>query len=317
MADLIARLERCLDRLGGVNSVAALRSATMGEHWVDEPSADKTIAFGLDTTAVFKLGTDRANTDAVDYLASRHRGPFIVPGQVVQEYWNSRLSAIDTYADNVRNRYEALALEIDKLDLTYAPFHERFKQLISEFAAMYAFAFEPGTLARIASLLETLETKAAVPYVPRARFYEIAESRESTKTPPGFKDTGHGDFYVWADFLFGLITAQDGGQVFHKAVLVTGDEKIDWSRGGQTHPLLVAEVRALANVPFETWNLARLRTYVAGELAVSTTTPTPATTAAATRLPPPPRSRKSRERPAKVEAKGPTSAPLKSKGRPA
>ncbi|MEW5990816.1 MAG: hypothetical protein AB1736_05650 [Chloroflexota bacterium] len=263
---LIRSLELCLDRGSQINSIAALREATLAEAQPYAPSTVLTIAFGLDTSAVFKLATDRANTDAVDYLAGKHVGPLVLPGQVVQEYWNNRINAIGTYGAIIRNKYLALAEEVGKIDPSYDPFHERFQALLGEFEAAYAFAFEPGTSARIATILETLQSKASVPYVPRARFLSIAAARDTTKTPPGFRDTGNGDFYVWADFLLGLLTAQQDGVQFHKAVLLAADEKDDWSRGGHAHPLLVAEVLALLNVPFETWNMVKLRKYVAFEL---------------------------------------------------
>jgi hypothetical protein len=41
-------------------------------------------------------------------------------------------------------------------------------------------------------------------------------------------------------------------------VLVTDDRKIDWSRSGMAHPILVDEVKALVGVPFEIWNLEKL-----------------------------------------------------------
>ncbi len=102
-----------------------------------------------------------------------------------------------------------------------------------------------------------------MPYVPRTPFFQIARARNDTMTPPGFKDSGHGDFYLWADFLLGLLMAASNNERFTKAVLLTMDEKPDWSRGGLAHPILVAEVEALVGVPFEAWNLQRFASYVA------------------------------------------------------
>lgn len=263
----LGSLEECLDRSSTIESMVALIDAAFGErHDVREP-LDTVIAFGLDTSALFRLAVDRANTDSIDYLSGLHTGPLILPGQVVQEYWNNRLVAIETYGASIRKKYEALAAEVAELDPLDPSFHERFQALIDEFSTTYAFAFNPSTATRIRAVLEGLKARASVPYVPRSRFLRIADARHRTRTPPGFRDDKHGDFYVWADFLLGLLIARDDGIAFGRVVLVTQDEKDDWSRGGVAHPLLVAEVRALTGASFETWNLARLREYVAASPA--------------------------------------------------
>ncbi len=243
--------------------MAALIDAAFAERPNRPGASDAVIAFGLDTSALFRLAVDRANTDSIDYLSGQHAGPLILPGQVVQEYWNNRLAAIETYGDSIRKKYDALAEEVAGLGPLDPSFHERFRALVEEFSATYAFAFDPATATRIRSVLDVLKARASVPYVPRSRFLQIAEARHRTRTPPGFRDDGHGDFYVWADFLLGLLVARDGGVDFGRVVLVTQDEKIDWSRGGVAHPLLVAEVHALTGARFETWNLTRLREFVA------------------------------------------------------
>lgn len=94
-----------------------------------------------------------------------------------------------------------------------------------------------------------------MPYAPRLRYKEIAAIRKRTKTPPGFRDEGDGDFFIWVDLLHGLQQAQLNKHSFSRVVLVSLDKKIDWSREGIAHPILVAEARALLNVPFEMWTL--------------------------------------------------------------
>lgn len=107
-------------------------------------------------------------------------------------------------------------------------------------------------------MLKILEQKASVPFVPRQRLQTIADVRSSSKTPPGFKDPGDGDFFIWADFLFGLRMAQHHGESFKHALLITNDEKTDWSRQGNAHPILVAEARRFLDVEFQTWNVDKL-----------------------------------------------------------
>jgi len=265
-AELSSRILDCLDRRVTINAVVELRRAAAGERSPD-PHDPKSIAIGLDTNTIFKFGTDRSNTDAVDYLASRHAGPLILPGQVIQEFWNNRLSAIDTQADVLRTRYKTLAEEVLKLEDSFGEYHSRFQLLLDEFRDNFSFAFDSNTASRIGSILTTLQNRSIVAFVPRAMFADLAAIRDQTKTPPGFKDSGHGDFYVWADFLLGLLSARDDGALIDKAVLITGDEKVDWSRGGQAHPILVAEANALLGIPFETWSLSRFREFVSVQLA--------------------------------------------------
>jgi hypothetical protein len=111
--------------------------------------------------------------------------------------------------------------------------------------------------------LEVVQKRARVSFASRVAFAEIALHRKRTKTPPGFKDEGDGDFFVWVDLLSGLQQAQEAGETFAKVVLVTLDRKIDWMREGAAHPILVSEVRALFGVPFEIWNIDQLASEVA------------------------------------------------------
>ena len=58
-------------------------------------------------------------------------------------------------------------------------------------------------------------------------------------------------FFIWAHFLKGLQAAQADGVKFVRAILVTRDQKVDWSRAGMAHPILAAEMKALLGVSFE------------------------------------------------------------------
>jgi hypothetical protein len=122
------------------------------------------------------------------------------------------------------------------------------------------------TATQVTTLLDGLRTSAIVPYIPRDQFAHIAEQRQATKTPPGFKDERHGDFFIWAEFLHGLQLARDGGAEFTRVVLVTDDRKPDWSTKGTSHPILRAEVAALVNASFDTWGSASLDEYVSNSL---------------------------------------------------
>jgi hypothetical protein len=118
--------------------------------------------------------------------------------------------------------------------------------------------YDQETVRQTMGFLETLKKKAEVSYVPRELFVAIAENRKRCKTPPGFKDPGDGDFFIWADFLAGLVEARQSGAAFSKSVLVTLEKKPDWSRDSVAHPILSAEAVAAAEAPFELWSLDRL-----------------------------------------------------------
>ncbi|MGJ3232691.1 MAG: PIN-like domain-containing protein [Oceanicaulis sp.] len=90
--------------------------------------------------------------------------------------------------------------------------------------------------------------RAFVRFAPRNVFLEIASHRNATKTPPGFKDDGDGDFFVWVDLLYS-IKVLSAEYSFSSVLLVTNEKKKDWTRDGIIHPVMRAEVKALINKP--------------------------------------------------------------------
>jgi hypothetical protein len=248
-----------LDRRASLDALGALRFALR-----PTPSgvklSDTAIAF--DANVFLRVGTERRNDDVIDYLRSTHKAPLIVPGQVIQEFWNNQFAAVKSMAGTGREHLARLKSEIDKFDTQFGEFAARFEQLLEEFSTEFGYLFDPATLSRTDAFLDVLVDRASVPFVERTLFYDVAKSRDSTKTPPGFRDPADGDFYVWADLLRGLQTARDAGASFGNVVLVSQDRKIDWSREGTPHPILAAEIRALTGVGFEIWTVEQLRTKV-------------------------------------------------------
>jgi hypothetical protein len=266
---------RTLERERSLDSIAALTRAAFGGDVGPHNADQERVAVGLDTNAVLRLA-DKSRTDVVDFLGSLGDAPLILPGQVVQEFWNNTLAVIETHGESVRKKYLALTDDVKRLGVEFGDFSDRFLTVLAEFAEEYAFALDPQTGSRLKTVLDTLEKRATTPYVPRARFYALAEARDKTRTPPGFKDVGqHGDFYVWADFLLGLAVAHRRNQPFDLAVLVTEDAKGDWSRGGRAHPILVAEVQSLVGVPFEIWDLATLTQFAGTKTSALLALPEP------------------------------------------
>jgi PIN like domain len=256
----IDRLERVLDRSESLGSIRALRDAL--ERRVvssSEPIDISRTAFGLDTNIVLRMAkAESKTTDLRDYLETSHAGPLVLPGQVVQEFWNNTVAVIDTVSRSVKKKYDELAKELPKTEFA-EDLHQRFGELLTEFESRYGYLYDAKTVDRFTEFWEMLEAKALVSYVPRGRFERLVQIRNSTKTPPGFKDAGDGDFFVWADFLLGLLQARRAGADFDSVVLITEDTKPDWSSGSVAHPILVAEVEALLGVPFETWTLDKFK----------------------------------------------------------
>lgn len=256
------RLHRVLSRQTPLRSLDALVSAL-------QPTANTVplgdTAIGLDANVFLRLGLHAKSSDVFDYLTSTHAAPLILPGQAIQEFWNNQLQAVDPLASVLRKKFEALRTDLQKVDKRFGDFSVQFEQsagqlseLLDRFSAEHGHVYDEGTARRVLTLLDILQTKASVPYAPREALREIATERKRSKTPPGFKDEGDGDFFIWADFLTGLDAARRRGTHFSRVALISQDQKADWSRSGVPHPILVAEIRALFNVPFEIWSIQRL-----------------------------------------------------------
>lgn len=144
------------------------------------------------------------------------------------------------------------------MDSEFGDYASRFDSLIDEFNAEFGYVFDENSTRRARLFLELLQEKAKVPFVSRSALFQTAQARKRTKTPPGFKDTTDGDFYVWADLLLGLAEMKEEGAVFQRVALVTMDKKIDWSRQGGPHPILSAEVGAICGADFETITINEL-----------------------------------------------------------
>jgi len=186
-----------------------------------------------------------------------HR-PYIIPGQAIQEFWNNQLAAVDTLATGIKRKFDGFKDEFARIDPAFEGLVEDIRVRLEQFQQEHGNVYDEATLHTTVGFLESLKAKALVPYAPRCALLDLAIHRKRTKTPPGFRDDGDGDFFVWTDFLIGLLTARRQRSRMRRAVLITNDKKPDWVRSGSAHPILVAEVAALVGIPFEIWNLDRL-----------------------------------------------------------
>lgn len=219
------------------------------------------VAIGFDTGALLRLGFGSSGPDILDYLGGRHSGPLIVPGQTLQELWSNQLVATLPYAKMLQTKLSELLSEAGKLDHQFGEKGDLVKSAIDALVEEYNHTF--GSPAQ-ESLLRTLQVlrdrEAIVRYVPRFHFRELARVRSETRTPPGYKDPRDTDFFVWADFLYGLRSADTDS--LEGVAFVTEDFKDDWSRNGIAHPILSSEVHGIIAKPFALWSIRHLKEYV-------------------------------------------------------
>ena len=251
LSEVIRVLNREVD-LGAIASlVEALRP-------IARPVSLSETVIAFDANVFLRLSSHPQSEDVIDFLRTSFDGALLLPGQVVQEFWNNQFLAVDSIAESIKKKAEALKGEIRKIDPSFADFSGRFEALLTEFQDSYGYIYDPNTLRRMQLFIDLISEKATVPYAPRNLLSEICESRKRTKTPPGFKDELDGDFYVWVDLLFGLSSIQRRGIIFNRVVFVSLDKKQDWVRQGTPHPILSAEIRTLTGSSFAIWSIGDL-----------------------------------------------------------
>jgi len=258
---IVERMIEVFDRRVEIPALEALISALKTN---DDTAGLEGAAIAIDANAVLRIPQHRKSSDIVDYLSVQHSGPIILPGQVVQEYWNNQLAAVDTISRGMQKKFDAFKVEVDKYDQTQGAAFVKIIGGLEAFKDDNSELFHPDTVHKTLTFLETLVEKAIVPYAPRSAFHLVAEHRKRVKTPPGFRDDGDGDFYVWVDLLFGLLSIVGTVEAPSKLILVTNDGKIDWCREGEAHPLLCAEAKALLGMNFEIWTLDKFSQAVTG-----------------------------------------------------
>ena len=261
--DPCRRVWEVLNRTVTITALDELR-AGMGESLQREPIEDSArILFGFDTNAIYRLGLNgTAGAEAVDYLRQQHQSPLILPGQAVQELWNNVLAAVEPQAKKMRQAFGAVEREMNAIDEEIGPRGEQAKKAIQDFLDAHGDWIDPDSQRTFDGTLDALSSVASVPYVPRTEFAELGRVRKQTKTPPGYQDesANYGDFFVWADFLLGVANADPS--TFDAVIFVTNETKSDWRRNDVPHPILVAEVRVIAPVPFGLWDVTGFQKFV-------------------------------------------------------
>lgn len=250
-----------LDRKEHIPAVDSLLQILGGE---SEECNIRRYAIGIDANVALKLPNISAAEDVIDYLKVQHTGPLVLPGQVIQEFWNNQLSAINTIPKDIGNKFKEVRKAANRIreeeihgGENVAKLSDQMEAALQDFEELAGVVYQSDAKRRMAAFFDLIKYRGVVPFCPRSRFSSLAEQRKRTKTPPGFMDSGDGDFFVWVDFLYGIFLARSSSVPFERIVFVSDDSKKDWSLRGHPHPILAAEIKALFGVEFEIWNLKK------------------------------------------------------------
>lgn len=246
--EVSARLFRGLKWGQDLNILDAVAAAIRGRSTGLKFSTDMAVCF--DSNVFINMGKGAKGAELIDYFAQQHKAPIILPSQVLIELWNNQLTGVEAYVGKLSRQFEELNKTIAEIEPHYSSLKTGASALIAEFQSEYGHIIEQKNLIDLIGLLDMLGKRARYSQVSRESLLDCAQQRKRTKTPPGFRDDGDGDFYVWAEFLGGLMAAQSEGIEFGSALLVTDDVKKDWSTNGTPNPVLAAEMAALVGVPF-------------------------------------------------------------------
>jgi hypothetical protein len=257
LKNYILTLIATLDRATHIESLSVLVDSILTSAPVNTPIALSDTAVAIDANILLRLSTSPQGPNIADYLGTRHAAPFIMPGQIIQEFWNNQLGTVNSVAETISKHVETLKKAVKDID-SEGQILEDIQRIPDKIQEDYGYLYDGNLNAKTKALFSAMSQGAKLIYSRRTLFLRIAEERKANKTPPGFKDQGHGDFFVWVDFLTGLQAAKREGKTFSRVVFVTQDQKADWVRGGVAHPILTSEVRALFSVPFEIWKMDRL-----------------------------------------------------------
>lgn len=228
------------------------------------------IAFGIDTNALLQMARRAKMIDsAVDFLNNRKDKPVILPGQVMQEFWNNKVGNAKVTSRHLWEKFNDFKDYVEDQKENFESYIDDIEQILNRFESEYSGIYSESIIGDVKDLLSKLDNNISVHFCPRREFYDVAAHRRRTKTPPGFEDKRDtdGDFYVWLDFLYGLMKESEKGKDFNRIVFVTNEKKADWVSGEAAHPILVSEVRAIFGKPFEIWNCNKFLDVVKREMS--------------------------------------------------
>lgn len=244
-----------LDRQQELPALETLIVSLDNNYAHEAKKGNSVIAF--DTNVLLRLVNHRSGADIIDYLCSDdNANPIILPGQIIQEFWNHHGNVVQTIYKNINNSFDSFKKTISKYNNGIYPEIGKIEISLNEFGENNKHVLDPASINKIKQFLEQIKNRAQVPFAPRNIFWKLAESRKKTKTPPGFKDDDNGDYFVWVDLLWGLMKLRnEDNTTFSHVIFLSHDAKMDWCKGDVAHPILVSEMKCLVAAQFEIWNL--------------------------------------------------------------
>lgn len=264
--EAVSEVFRCLDQ--GYSSQKWLE--TLELHTTGNLPG-KIAAIGIDTNVlkILRRAPLVAN-NLLTYVEDKDI-PLIVPGQSVHEYWNNH-GMIVRDIDGIYNTVQDLQRKIAKVNVSEAQrdavndIEDRLNRLADDLHD----SKRPQLLEESTTFWAEVLPKVRSCSVPRTSFKALAEVRFASKVAPGFADTKKGlqalgDFFVWADFLLGLLIAGLGSEsrIEERVIFVTDDSKPDWKASNGPHPVLMGELSHLTGRHLQLYGSKDLQDLVA------------------------------------------------------
>lgn len=249
----VARSARRLDRL---ESVLNRTTPLSWEPSEENPAIDATelpALIGFDTSALKAYRRTPIEWNRLLDRLDEKGVSVVIPGQAIQEYWNNHRTFTKEDATRLKGLVDKLSAELGTAGVALgASLTGDLQNIVTSFEQeTKELQNDPAFLQRSIDVLDRALRDRQAAFVPRTRFYELANVRLGSKMAPGFDDTKSkaaalGDFFVWADFLLGAMAVVDAGRPRPPAgvgfgVFVTDDKKTDWRTGYLPHPALSAE----------------------------------------------------------------------------
>lgn len=173
----LTRVADILDRVARLDALPALAHAI--QFALPQSALDKSV-IALDANVILRLSNHARGADIVDYLRTDFPGRLILPGQVIQEFWNNQFLAVSTKATEIKRKFSELSDLIGSIDARFESFSGRFTAILDDFNEDFGYVFDDRTVGKTKLLIELLQEKAVVPFVPRTMLSSAAAVRKRT-----------------------------------------------------------------------------------------------------------------------------------------
>lgn len=249
--------QKILSVLGRSNSVNPMRAFDSILVQGQRPISDiSNTAIGFDANSILRLATHKKMDDILDIIQVKNI-LCVVPEQALQEFWNNELAVADSVNRKIKIKLDELKKYLSESGVYETDEIKNIEIELNKLEANHGYLMDPKYREKTKNVFEFLSSQATVVTTPREKLVEIANLRKKSKTPPGFKDDGYGDFFCWVDLIFALMINKKKYS-FESVLWVTSDKKMDWSRESIPHPILIAEMKTLVGANLYTCDLDKL-----------------------------------------------------------